>query len=100
MSDEETRDPEGDEEGHVVEIDWGPVEMAIEGLADGGIDLADGEAVLNHVAVLVASCLRRMSEEEGWDEETVAEAAAQTAAFAVDLALSDDEIPDFELPED
>lgn len=90
---DKSRDPK---EGEVVEIDWTPIELAIDGLAEGGLDLEDGPVVLNHLSALLASCLRSLQENEGWDDERLGEAAAETAAFAVDLALSEDELPAFE----
>lgn len=86
----ETRD------GEMIEIDWTPIELAIDGLAEGGLDLEDGPNVLNHLSALLASCLRHQMDENEWDAEKVAEAAAETAAFAVDLALGEDELPAFE----
>lgn len=86
----ETRD------GEMIEIDWTPIELAIDGLAEGGLELEDGPNVLNHLSALLASCLRFQMEENEWDAEKVAEAAAETAAFAVDLALGEDELPAFE----
>lgn len=83
-------------EGEMIEIDWTPIELAIDGLAEGGLDLEDAQAVLNHMSAMMASCLRLHMEESQWDAEKVAEAAAEAAAFAVDLALSDDELPAFE----
>jgi hypothetical protein len=80
----------------MIEIDWTPIELAIDGLAEGGLDLEDAPAVLNHLSAILASCLRFHMEESDWDAEKVAEAAAEAAAFAVDLALSDDELPAFE----
>ncbi|MDA8019334.1 MAG: hypothetical protein MPN21_17980 [Thermoanaerobaculia bacterium] len=82
--------------GEMIEIDWTPIELAIDGLSEGGLELEDGPNVLNHLSTLLASCLRRHMEESEWDAEKVAEAAAETAAFAVDLALGEDELPAFE----
>lgn len=83
-------------DGEMIEIDWTPIELAIDGLAEGALDLDHGPNVLNHLSALLASCLRHQMQENEWDAEKVAEAAAETAAFAVDLALSDDDLPAFE----
>ena len=96
--DDNHHDEENDEarDGEMIEIDWTPIELAIDGLAEGGLDLEDGPSVLNHLSALLASCLRHQMDENDWDAEKVAEAAAEAAAFAVDLALGEDELPAFE----
>lgn len=97
MSDQETPDlPEDDE---IIEIDWEQLQAAIDGLDDGGLDLDDTELVLYHLAALQASVLRRLRDEDGADPATIAEVAADLAAFATELAIGDDELPAFQASE-
>lgn len=97
MSDDE-RDREQDEPGlagDYVEIEWEPLQAAIDAMADEGLDVDDSEMVRDHLAVLLASLLRRMQAENDLDEETLAEVAAQVAELAVLIALGDEDVPEF-----
>ncbi|HEX9731712.1 MAG TPA: hypothetical protein VGG06_06945 [Thermoanaerobaculia bacterium] len=100
MSDDD-RDLEQDEQvehslaGDYVEIDWEPLQAAIDAMADEGLDVDDSEVVRDHLAVLLASLLRRMQAEGDLTEDELAEAAAQVAELAVLIALGDEEVPEF-----
>ncbi|MEM1181311.1 MAG: hypothetical protein AAGM22_23415 [Acidobacteriota bacterium] len=96
MSDESTA-PEGLEDGEdeLVEIDWGVLQGAIDGMSEQGLDLDDRDAVLSHWAVVLGSWLRKLHTDDGIAEDDLAEIAAEAAAFAVDVAVSDEELPPF-----
>lgn len=101
MSDDE-RDIEQEEQdgelslaGDFVEIDWEPLQAAIDAMADEGLDVDDSEVVRDHLAVLLASLLRRMQAEKELTEDDLAEAAAQVAELAVLIALGDEDVPEF-----
>lgn len=97
MSDDE-RDREQDEPGltgDYVEIDWEPLQAAIDAMADEGLDVDDDEVVRDHLAVLLASLLRRMQAEADLTEDDLAEAAAQVAELAVLIALGEEDVPEF-----
>ena len=86
--------------GDFVEIDWFPLQAAIDAMADEGLDIDDNEVVRDHLATLMASLLRRMQTEEGLENEEVAEAAAEVASLAVQIALGEEEVPEFLPSED
>jgi hypothetical protein len=81
--------------GDYVEIDWEPLQDAIDALADGGLDVDDDEVMRDHLAALLASLLRRMQAQGELDDEELAESAAEVAALAVQIALGDEEVPPF-----
>jgi len=84
-----------------MEIDWEVLEAAVGAMADAGLDLSDHESASEHLAVLLASLLRRIrTEDPDTDEEELSELAAEVAAMAVELALGEDELPSFEASED
>lgn len=102
MSDDE-RDIGEDEPGlagDFVEIDWEPLQAAIDAMADEGLDVDDDEVMRDHLAVLLASLLRRMQADEELTEDDLAEAAAQVAELAVLIALGDEEVPEFAASEE
>ena len=86
--------------GDFVEIDWEPLQAAIDAMADEGLDVDDGEVVRDHLAALLAALLRRIRDEGELAEEEVAEAAAEVAALAVQIALGEEEVPEFAPSED
>ncbi|MEM8994193.1 MAG: hypothetical protein AAGF23_05310 [Acidobacteriota bacterium] len=96
MSDENTA-PEALEDGdeELVEIDWGVLQGAIDGMSEQGLDLDDRDAVLSHWAVVLGTWLRKLHVGDGIAEDDLAEIAAEAAAFAVDVAISDEELPPF-----
>ena len=84
-----------------MEIEWDVLEAAIDAMAEAGLDLSDHQTASEHVAVLLASLLRRVrTEDPDADEERLSEMAAEVAAIAVELAAGDDEVPPFEVSED
>ena len=82
----------GDE---LVEIDWDAIQSAVDGFAGAGLDFRNSSSLADHLAALIAALLRRMHEQDGLDEGEMAEAAAEMAAFAVDLAVGGEELPEF-----
>lgn len=96
MSDEpiETEGPDDDGD-ELVEIDWGVLQGAVNGMAEQGLDLDDRDAVLSHWAVVLGTWLRKLHKVDGIAEDDLAEIAAEAAAFAVDVAISGEELPDF-----
>lgn len=101
MSDEnENLNDDPSLEGDYVEIDWGPLQAAINAMADEGLDIDDNEVVRDHMAALLASLLRRVQAENDLSDEELAEAAAEVASLAVQIAIEGDEVPTFEPTED
>lgn len=82
-------------EGDYVEIDWEPLQAAIDAMADEGLDIDDNEVVRDHLAALLASLLRRVQAENDLEDEQLAEAGAEVAALAVQIALDGEEVPNF-----
>ena len=95
MSDEQTEQEVPEYEDELVEIDWGILQGAIDGMAEEGLDLADRDAVLSHWAVVLGTWLRKLHKDTGMDEGELAEVAAEAAAFAVDVAVSGEDLPPF-----
>lgn len=95
MSDEIAQDGPEDHEDELVEIDWGVLQGAIDGMAEQGLDLEDRDAVLSHWAVLLGTWLRKLNTDFNIAEDDLAEIAAEAAAFAVDVAVSGEELPPF-----
>lgn len=96
MSDQEdTPQENGAEEEDFIEIDWEPLQAAIDAMDEFGLDFEDNDAVVHHWGAVLAAILRKIETEQGIDEDELAELAAEVASFAVDLALSDEEIPEF-----
>lgn len=81
--------------GDYVEIDWEPLQAAIDAMADGGLDVDDDEVMRDHLAALLASLLRRIQGEREVGDEELAESAAEVAALAVQIALGDEDVPPF-----
>lgn len=90
---EEDNDTESEE---FIEISWEPLEAALDAMIESGLDLSDTESALHHVGALLAVLLRKIDEEQEVDEDEIANLAAEVASFAVDLALSDEELPSIE----
>ena len=84
-----------EEEGELVEIDWEPLQGAIDAFHDAGLDFDDNRTLLDHWGALLGALLRKIQSEEGLEEEEIAELAAESAAFGVDLAFGGDDLPDF-----
>lgn len=84
---------EGD--GEMVEIDWEPLQGAIDAFHDGGLDFSDHQSLLDHWAALLGALLRKVQAETDLEEDDLVELAAQAVAFGTDLAFSSDELPDF-----
>lgn len=84
-----------DDDGEMVEIDWEPLQGAVDAFRDAGLDLSDNRSLLDHWGALLGALLRKVHAEEGLEEEEVAELAAETAAFGIDLAFGPDELPEF-----
>jgi hypothetical protein len=95
MSRDEADEPieEGDE---FIEIDWEPLQAAVDAMDEFGLDFSDNDALVHHWGALLASLLRKIRDEQDVNDEELSELAAEVAAFAVDLALSEEEIPAFE----
>lgn len=101
MSDEPTRDGEAADDEEFMEIEWDVLEAAVDAMAEAGLDLSDHASSVEHVAVLLASLLRRIrTEDPDTDEEGLSELAAEVAAMAVELALGEEELPPFAASED
>ncbi len=94
MSIEEIQQDTPAEDEEFIEVDWEPIQAAIDAMAEAGLDLENHESVRDHLAVLLASLLRRIESMEGSDEEEIAELAAETAALATQIALGDEEVPE------
>ena len=94
MSDEHGMDEPG-LAGDYVEIDWGPLQAAIDAMADEGLDVDDYEVVRDHMAALLAALLRRIGNEESLEGEELAEVAAEVASLAVQIALGEEDVPEF-----
>ena len=86
--------------GDFVEIDWGPLQSAIDAMADEGLDVDDDDVVRDHLAALLAALLRRMQAEGDLADEELAETAAEVAALAVQIALGEEDVPEFLPTED
>lgn len=84
-----------EDDAEMVELDLDAVQAAIDAFADSGLDFGEGSMLADHLSGLTASLLRKLALERGLEEEQVAEAAAEIAAFAVDIALSEEELPEF-----
>ncbi|MEM1206502.1 MAG: hypothetical protein AAGN66_24930 [Acidobacteriota bacterium] len=103
MSDQDDKAPEAlelerdglEQDDELVEVDWGPIQAALDGMAEEGLDLDDYNHVANHMAVMLGAFLRQVQADGDIEEETLAEMAAELAAFAVDLAVGEDELPPF-----
>ena len=81
--------------GDFVEIDWGPLQAAIDAMADEGLDVDDYEVARDHLAALLASLLRRIGNEEDLEAEDLAEVAAEVASLAVQIAVAEEDVPEF-----
>lgn len=93
---EDRKGPEEETDGDAeefIEISWEPLEAALDAMIEAGLDLSDTESALHHVGALLAVLLRKIDEEQEVDEDEIANLAAEVASFAVDLALSDEELP-------
>jgi hypothetical protein len=96
----EEHDDDSTEDDDFMEIDWEVLQSAIDAMADAGLDLSDHESAREHLAVLLASLLRRIRvEEPEIEEEQITEMAAEVAGLAVQLAFEDEEVPSFEARE-
>ena len=83
------------DEDELVEIDWEPLQGAIDALHASDLDFTDNRNLLDHWGALLGALLRKVYAEENLEEEEVAELAAETAAFGIDLAFGPEELPDF-----
>lgn len=92
MANEEYEDYDDDE---LVEIDLEALEGTVDLWHDAGLDLSDNEEVFAHSSALLAMVLRRVHRAGQVDEEDLATIAAEAAAFAVEVALGDDDLPEF-----
>ena len=86
--------------GDYVEIDWEPLQAAIDAMADAGLDVDDDEVMRDHLAALLASLLRRLRDEAELGDDELAESAAEIAALAVQIALGEEDVPPFLPSED
>ena len=84
-----------DDDGELVEIDWEPLQAAIDAFHEAGVDFTNNQSLLDHWGAMLGSLLRKVNAEESLEEEEVAELAAEAAAFGIDLAFGSDELPDF-----
>lgn len=91
MSDQESHD---DEEEY-VEIDWEPLQGAIDAFHEGGLDFSDHQSLLDHWSALLGSLMRKIQAENNLEEDDLVELAAQSVAFGTDLAFGSDELPEF-----
>lgn len=87
--------PDNGADEDFIEIDWEPLQAAIDAMDEYGLDFQDNDAVVHHWGAVLAAILRKIEAEQGIDEDELAELAADVASFAVDLAVSDEEIPEF-----
>ncbi|MEL7061758.1 MAG: hypothetical protein AAGN46_17160, partial [Acidobacteriota bacterium] len=88
-------DPAADD-GEPIEIDWAPLQQAINAFDDHDLDFEDNASLLYHVGALLGSLLAKLQREDGLDDAEVAETGAALAAFAVEVATGDEEVPPFE----
>lgn len=79
-----------------VEVDWEPLQCAIDAMADAGLNLENREEVVHHMAVLLASFLKQTQEEEELSEDDMAEMAAWIAGAAVEIATDVEDLPPFD----
>ncbi len=91
----EPSDLENISDDELVEIDWEPLQGAIDALHEADLDFTDNRNLLDHWGALLGALLRKVYAEEGLEEEEVAELAAEAAAFGIDLAFGPEELPDF-----
>jgi hypothetical protein len=96
MEDRKAPEDDNEESEEFIEISWEPLEAALDAMIESGLDLSDTESALHHVGALLAVLLRKIDEEQEVDEDEIANLAAEVASFAVDLALSDEELPSIE----
>ncbi len=96
MEDRKAPEDDNDEAEEFIEISWEPLEAALDAMIEAGLDLSDTESALHHVGALLAVLLRKIDEEQEVDEDEIGNLAAEVASFAVDLALSDEELPSIE----
>ncbi len=97
MDDHKTHEEDNDADtDEFIEISWEPLEAALDAMIESGLDLSDTESALHHVGALLAVLLRKIDEEQEVDEDEIANLAAEVASFAVDLALSEEELPTIE----
>lgn len=87
------RDASSDDE--FVEIDWEPLQAALDAMADEGLDLDDTDVMRDSLSVLLASLLRKIQVKERTDDEDLGEIAAEIAALAVQIALDEEDVPAF-----
>ena len=64
----EAFDGDGSED-ELVEIDWAPLLAAIDAMAEEGLDLDDGEDLINHWAALLGVLLRKVRGDEQLSED-------------------------------
>lgn len=83
------------DEDELVEIEWDALQGAVDAFADAELDFTDNPGLADHLSALMACLLRKIGGDGNLDDQQLAESAAEIAAFAVDLALSGDELPDF-----
>ena len=88
-----------DDDGEMVEIDWEPLQGAIDAFHEGGLDFSDHQSLLDHWAALLGALLRKVQADQNLEEDELVELAAQSVAFGTDLAFGSDELPEF-LPSD
>lgn len=96
MEDRKAPEDDNEEAEEFIEISWEPLEAALDAMIESGLDLSDTESALHHVGALLAVLLRKIDDEQEVDEDEIANLAAEVASFAVDLALSDEELPSIE----
>ncbi len=84
-----------DEPEDEIEIDWDPLQAAIDAMADYGLDLEDHDVVLHHLATLLGSFLKHVQNTNESSDEDMAEMAAWIAGSAVEIAATLEDLPPF-----
>lgn len=78
-----------------VEVDWEPLQCAIDAMADAGLDLENHEEVVHHMAVFLGSFLKQTQEAQTLSGDDMAEMAAWIAGAAVEIAADVEDLPAF-----
>ena len=87
-------------EEEMVEIDWEPLQHAINVMSYAGLDLEDGEEMAHHLATLLASFLKQQQQANEMSDEDVGELAAWIAGNAAEIAFTVEDLPPFVVDEE
>lgn len=91
-----TQEPEDE----ALEIDWLPLQMAIDAMSDGGLNLDDSEEMSHHLATLLAAFLKKQQQVDELPDDEVGEIAAWIAGAAIEIAVTIEDLPPFAVSDD